>query len=265
MNYLAWLLGASALFSLLERLRPERPHQKAIRPQLGNDLFYLLFNGHFYSIVAGLAVTWTAGKTRGWLDGIGLLPEQGLLDSTPWLVTALVFMVVSDFLQWCVHVALHKVPFLWQLHKVHHSVVDMDWAGNFRFHWAEIVVYRSLLYVPLLFLGGPIEALFPVYVFGTFWGHFNHSNLRIGLGPLGYVMNSPRMHMWHHDASSEGGVGKNYGIVRSLWEFLFRTAYWPRDRAPRSLGFPGIEHLPRHLPGQLIWPIGQGRSAKPSN
>lgn len=262
MNYLYWLLGASLLFLVLERIRPERPAQKLLRPQLGNDLFYLLFNGHFYAIVAGVAVTWTAGQARGGLDAIGLLPEHGLLDGAPLLVVALVYMLVADFLQWSVHVSLHKIPFLWEFHKVHHSVVDMDWAGNFRFHWFEIVVYRSVLYIPLLFLGGPIEALFPVWVFGTFWGHFNHANLKVDIGPLGYVMNSPRMHMWHHDASTEGGIGKNYGIVLSIWDFLFRTAYWPRDRAPKALGYPGIERLPRALPGQLVWPLSRGKQPR---
>ncbi|MFT7485481.1 MAG: sterol desaturase/sphingolipid hydroxylase (fatty acid hydroxylase superfamily) [Candidatus Paceibacteria bacterium] len=255
MTYVQWLLVASLTFLVLERLRPERPHQKLLRPQFANDMFYLLFNGHFYAVVAGGAVAWSARHTRDLLDSVGALPEHGLLDDAPWIVAFLVYMFVNDFMQWCVHVSLHKIPFLWEFHKLHHSVVDMDWAGNFRFHWVEIVVYRSLLYIPLFFLGGPIEALFPVWVAGTFWGHFNHANLQVDIGRLGYLMNSPRMHLWHHDASTEGGVGKNYGIVLSLWDFLFGTAYWPRDRNPKSLGYPGIEKLPRLLPGQLIWPL----------
>ena len=97
-----------------------------------------------------------------------------------------VFLVVSDFLQWCVHrLLLHRVGFLWQFHKLHHSVKEMDWAANFRFHWMEVVVYKSLLYIPLFcWLGGSYGPLMSVYVFATVWGHFNHSNVHIGLGPL---------------------------------------------------------------------------------
>ena len=99
-----------------------------------------------------------------------------------WAQFALYF-VLSDFLQWCVHNLLHRVPFLWQFHKVHHSVHEMDWAANFRFHWMELVVYRSLLYVPLVvWLGGSSAPLFAVAVFATAWGHFNHANLDVGLG-----------------------------------------------------------------------------------
>lgn len=135
----------------------------------------------------------------------------------------------------------------------------MDWPEIFRFHWSKIVVYWSVHYIPLRFLGGPIEALFSVWVFGTFWAHFNHANRRVDIGPPGYVMNNRRMRMWRRDASTEGGVGKNYGIVLSIWDFLFRTAYWPRDRAPKALGYPGIERLPRALPGQLVWPLSRGK------
>jgi sterol desaturase/sphingolipid hydroxylase (fatty acid hydroxylase superfamily) len=125
----------------------------------------------------------------------------------------------------------------------------------------ELVVYRSLLYVPLFWLGGDPEPLFAVAVFATAWGHFNHSNLDVDIGPAGYVFNSPRMHLWHHDASTEGGVSKNYGIVLSCWDWLLHTAYWPRDRAPERIGYSGDAELPRDLPRQLLFPATRKRSA----
>ena len=255
MTYLHWLLALSGLFFLLERLWPARPAQPALRPGLGRDLFYLLFNGHYFAVLTGSLVALLAGWTRSELTTRDLLPEHGLLDAAPLWLAGLAYFVVSDLLQWCTHVALHKVPALWRIHRVHHSVVDMDWAGSFRFHWLELVVYRSVLYVPLALIGGKLDALFPVWIFATFWGHLNHSNLRIELGPLGRVLNSPRMHLWHHDASAEGGTSKNYGIVLSLWDWLFGTAYWPRDRSPRALGFPGLDRLPPSLLGQQTWPL----------
>jgi sterol desaturase/sphingolipid hydroxylase (fatty acid hydroxylase superfamily) len=91
----------------------------------------------------------------------------------------------------------------------------------------------------------------------TIWGDFNHANLDAGLGPLGYVLNNPRMHLWHHDQSSEGGVAKNFGVVFSAWDFLFGTAYWPRERSPERLGYPGMEEMPRSFHGQLLWPVAR--------
>lgn len=256
MSYWQWLAVASMAFVLAERLLPARPGQRIGRPQLANDLFYNAFNGHFWAVLTGGFTTALAS----WISGIvaPLLPfpalDQGLAE-VPWVAQCAVILVVSDLLQWCVHNLLHRVPFLWWFHKVHHSAQRMDWSVNFRFHWMELVVYRSLLYVPLALLGGAPTAIFAVAVFATFWGHFNHANVDVDLGPLARIFNGPRMHLWHHDASTEGGVAKNFGIVLSVWDFLFGTAYWPRDRAPERLGYPGDEEMPPDLARQMIFPL----------
>lgn len=255
MDYIEWLIVASVAFFILERLKPARPDQRAFRPQVSNDIGYLLINGKFYSVLSAGIVAWFATGANGLLDNLSLMPERGWLAERNFWLQIVVFLLISDFLQWCVHNLLHRVPFLWSFHKVHHSIHDMDWAGSFRFHWVEIVVYKSLQYVPLLYLGGDPEPLLVVYVFGTFWGHFNHANLDFGIGPFAYIFNSPRMHLWHHDASEEGGIAKNFGIVLSLWDWIFRTAYWPRDRTPERIGYPNDQELPRALPLQLIFPL----------
>ena len=76
MSYLPWLLGVSAFFVLLERLRPARREQRVLRPQLGNDLFYLLFNGHAYALVTGSLIGAVALSTREGLARLGWLPEH---------------------------------------------------------------------------------------------------------------------------------------------------------------------------------------------
>ena len=263
MIYWHWLLAVSLFFVVLERLLPERPRQGPLRRQLLNDLGYLAFNGHFYALLAGGITGAVALFTREHLTPLLPFATEGThLASLPFAVQFAIYLVLSDFLQWCVHVTLHRVPFLWNFHKVHHSIHEMDWAGNFRFHWMELVVYRSLLYVPLALLGGDGEPLFWVAVFATFWGHFNHANVRLDIGPLGYIFNSPRMHLWHHDASDEGGVAKNYGIVLSVWDWLFRTAFWPRDRAPERVGYPGDGEMPSDLPRQFLFPLLKRRASE---
>ena len=66
--------------------------------------------------------------------------------------------------------------------------------------------------------------------------------------------------MWHHDASSEGGSAKNFGIVLSLWDFLFGTAYWPRDRAPERIGYAGDEEMPTDWVRQEVFPLWRRRA-----
>jgi sterol desaturase/sphingolipid hydroxylase (fatty acid hydroxylase superfamily) len=43
------------------------------------------------------------------------------------------FFLISDFIQWNVHRLLHTIPFLWKIHKTHHSVKEMGFAAHFRY------------------------------------------------------------------------------------------------------------------------------------
>ena len=257
MEYVDWLILLALAFVVLERLFPWRKGQQLLRVGWLRDIAFLAVNGHLFGLWTQQVNAWVYGGAANTLESIGVPSEPQLITQWPLWAQFLTFMVVSDFLQWCVHNLLHRVPFLWQFHKVHHSVTEMDWIANWRFHWMEILVYKSLQAIPLAMLGAQYDAAFWVYVLGTAWGNFNHSNLNVSLGPLGYVFNNPRMHLWHHDISTEGGPFKNYGIVFSAWDFLFGTAFWPRDRSPAEIGYPGMEEMPPHFGGQELWPLSR--------
>ena len=135
----------------------------------------------------------------------------------------------------------------------------MDWIGNWRFHFVEVVVYRSLLYPFAAFFGFDVQAMFWYGVVSVLGGHFAHANLRCSLGPLRYVVNTPDMHAWHHTHPEAGPPDHNFGIVLSVWDWIFGTAYMPRGRMPARLGFTGIEHYPHNVFGHLVAPIKPGR------
>ena len=260
MNYLHWLVGISLAFVVLERLFPWRREPAAAPPRLAPRSPLPRVQRSRLRPPGGRGNGWVAVQATRLLQEAGLAFDRSPVPQWPFWVQFLVFFVLSDFLQWSVHNMLHRVPFLWTFHKVHHAIDTMDFIGNFRFHWMEIVVYKTAQWLPLALLGASPRAVFWVAVFSTFWGDLNHANLNVGLGPLGYVFNNPRMHLWHHDASDEGGVAKNFGIVLSLWDFLFGTAFWPRDRSPERLGYPGDETMPRGFLGEIAWPIARRRA-----
>jgi sterol desaturase/sphingolipid hydroxylase (fatty acid hydroxylase superfamily) len=126
----------------------------------------------------------------------------------------------------------------------------------------ESVVYQSLTYLPLVILGVDPLVILCVAIFATLMGHLSHSNLDITWGPLRYVFNSSRMHIWHHmrNFPQHSPSGVNFGISLSLWDWLFRTAYWPtKDESPgqqpERLGFPGMEKMPGSLPWRFLSPL----------
>jgi 3-mercaptopyruvate sulfurtransferase SseA/sterol desaturase/sphingolipid hydroxylase (fatty acid hydroxylase superfamily) len=253
------LAAMSGFVMLLERLFPWRPEQKQLRPKLWSDLIHLVFNGHFLGLLlAGLASTWILPHVDKWLAAEGLTDSVYRNAAADWPLWAqiIVALVVVDFIQWCVHNLLHRVPLFWEFHKAHHSVKDgeMDWIVSFRFSWLEVIVYKSVLYLPLVFFGFRWEALMFHAIFGTLIGHFNHSNLNLGHGPWRYVLNSPRMHIWHHDYEGDSRTTVNFGIIFSCWDWIFGTAKMPAD-PPAHLGFDGVETFPDNFFSQEIWPL----------
>jgi len=258
-GYFFWLLLISAGVFALERLRPWRRQQRVLRPGLGQDVFWLLFNGHF----TGVSVAYGATAALRWASpALEWAESLRILSAAPLWAQGLLAFVGKDLVEWCGHNLLHRVPWLWELHKLHHSIVELDWIGNFRFHWGEIVVYRALTYFPLAVLGVDPRVLLVLAAVGTLIGHLNHSNVDLTWGPLRYVFNSPRMHVWHHDVAwpADRPHGVNFGIALSLWDWLFGTAYWPsREEAPTQqpakLGFVGMERYPRSTIDRLLFPL----------
>ena len=228
------------------------------RRGFGQDLFWLVFNGHYLGLVlamgTGRLVTWMNGA----LHDLGLpVPESlALLSGAPLWLQFVLFLVIKDFVEWNIHRLLHNVPWLWELHKLHHSIEQLDWIGNFRFHWGEIIVYKTLSYLPLVILGVDHRVLFAIALLWTVMLDVNHANVPFSWGPLRYVLNSPKMHVWHHDIELHGKGGQNFGQLLSVWDWLFGTVYWPRDREhPDELGFEGIESYPQGVLGRMIFPF----------
>lgn len=261
MVYSVWLFFLSLLFLILERFWP-RKRQSVLRPGIWNDVFYLVFNSEYLGVFIGAV----AVHTIAWLDRSLELAHMkqafymNAMSGKPFWVQFVVLLLVFDFVQWLIHNLLHRVPFLWRFHKVHHSIEHMDWIGNWRFHWAEIVVYRTILYPFAAFFGFGVPAMFWYGVVNTAIGHFAHSNLRWRIGPLRYIINSPELHVWHHTHPECGPLDRNFAIGLSVWDWLFGTAWLPRHD-PARLGFAGIESYARNVFTQAVAPFLPSRGA----
>jgi sterol desaturase/sphingolipid hydroxylase (fatty acid hydroxylase superfamily) len=249
----------SAAVALAERLVPWRGQQRQLRPGLWSDLVFLVFNGHFLGVIVyGLSLRYLAQPFDAWLLQLGLhdVLYREVAAGWPLWLQIVVALLATDFIQWCVHNLLHRVGFLWHFHQTHHSVRDgeMDWIVSFRFQWTEVILYRAVQYLPLAYLGFDARAVMFHAIFGTAIGHLNHANLNLSYGPLRYLLNNPRMHLWHHDFESTASTTVNFGIIFSLWDWVFGTAKLP-DTSPARIGFPGVEAFPRGFFGRTAWPL----------
>ena len=258
-NYFYWLLGLSLLVFAFEIIIPWRKKQPIFRKGFWLDAFYMIFNFFLFSLIGYNALSNVGVELFN--DFLGLFGIDNLVaievQDFPVWAQLLIMFVIADFIQWNVHRMLHRVPWLWKFHQVHHSVKEMGFAAQFRFHFVETLVYKSAQYIPLAMIGFGIEQFFVVHMFSVFIGHLNHANLDWSYGPLGYILNNPRMHIWHHAKAlpPEHKYGMNFGLSLSIWDYLFGTAYIPKSGKNIEIGFDGDERFPHDFTGQLTYPF----------
>ncbi len=259
-NYFWGLTVISLIVWGLEIAFPWRKNQSIIRKDFWLDGFYMYFNFFLFAIaVSGFY------KLLGILfNDLGISSKSlTLLDlsNLPMWGQLIIFFIILDFVQWFTHILLHKYPFLWKFHKVHHSVKEMGFAAHLRYHWMENIFYKPLKTLAVMVLGGfePEQAYIVHFVAITI-GHLNHSNIKITWGPLKYILNNPVMHLYHHAlVLPKGSYGINFGISLSLWDYIFKTNYVPEDSGTIELGFPGDENFPHDFIHQNIYGFGKSK------
>lgn len=258
-NYFYWLLGLSFVVWGLEVLLPWRKDQKLFRKGFWLDTFYIFFNFFLFSLIGYNALSNIGVELFN--DFLGLFGMKNIVavqvQEFPAWAQLLIMFVIADFIQWNVHRQLHRRSWLWEFHKVHHSVKEMGFAAQFRFHFMETIVYKSVQYIPLAMIGFGIKEFFVVHMFGVLVGHLNHANLGWNYGVFGYIFNNPRMHIWHHskELPEEHPHGMNFGLSLSIWDYLFGTAYIPKNGKNIELGFEGDEDFPEDFGNQVLFPF----------
>ena len=259
-NYLYGLIFISLAVFVLEILFPWRKNQAIIRKDFWLDTFYMFFNFFVLNLIILIALSnVTEQLFTDFLAVFNFKPISLQLfnfSNSPKIISLLVFFIVADFVQWNTHRMLHRVTFLWNFHKVHHSVKEMGFAAHLRYHWMEPIVYKAMLYIPLAIIGGfTIKDVFIVHFFTITIGHLNHANLGWDYGFLKYIFNNPKMHIWHHAKEMPNKYGTNFALTLSIWDYIFKTNYIPSDGRDIELGFANDEQFPKDFISQETHPI----------
>lgn len=162
------------------------------------------------------------------LTGAALIGQgQGLfvLAGFPLWLAGILGIIVLDGAIYAQHVAFHKVPVLWRLHRMHHSDLDLDVTTGLRFHPIEILISLGVKAVVILAFGIPAIAVVIFEVILNAMAMFNHANAGIpnAFEPwLRAFVVTPQMHEVHHSVIRTD-TDSNYGFNLSVWDRLFRT------------------------------------------
>lgn len=210
-----------------------------------------LLLGTAYFILIGSADAWQSAITAG-LAGFsspGFAAPRWLAGG---LTTVAQFLAV-DLGYWAVHLALHRVPALWEIHKVHHSAEVLTPLTSWRQHPLELIAIANvsglamgLTYGMTRWLFGASAAPFELFhinilmfLFLATTYHLRHSGIWIAAtGWLGCVIHSPAHHQIHHSTDPRH-FDRNLGSVLALYDWMFGTLHIPERRGRVQVGTPG--------------------------
>ena len=187
------------------------------------------------------------------------------------IVTATLLQVLAyDLAYWVAHYILHRVPFFWEFHKVHHSAEVLTPLTELRQHPVEILLVVNLIGFatgarlwrddlrpwpgvrPLTLMSGNILTMGFLFTYG----HLRHSSLWIPFtGIAGRILHSPAHHQLHH-STNPAHFDRNLGFALSVWDWAFGTLIVPtRTREPIAVGLSGGEDGFASLTEAFVRPV----------
>jgi sterol desaturase/sphingolipid hydroxylase (fatty acid hydroxylase superfamily) len=137
------------------------------------------------------------------------------------------------------HLVMHKIRWFWASHAVHHSATKMNLSVGVRLGWGGDLTGGFLFYLPLVLLGFHPVAVFGMLGLGLFYQFFLHVACPPKLGPLEWILNTPRHHHVHHASNAEC-LDKNFGSVLILFDRLFGTFAEAPKTEEMKFGLAGI-------------------------
>ena len=221
------------------------------------DVRYFFFHGltgHF--LMSGIAFaaymsainitlgleTFTEFKSAAARSGtIGFLIALGYL---------IIMAIVSDFLAFFLHYMQHKVPVLWQFHKVHHSGEVMHPLSNFREHPVDNIVYKLVINfgnglaagLLLNLIGYKPTAIEIIgisvvsFAFNMTAYQLRHSHIWLRWpGVWSKIFPSPAHHQVHHSRHPDH-LDKNFAFLFPIWDVIFGTYEMPEDNKDVEFG-----------------------------
>jgi sterol desaturase/sphingolipid hydroxylase (fatty acid hydroxylase superfamily) len=178
----------------------------------------------------------------------GLAADQGWglfnQHNAPFWLAFIASLLLLDLAIYTQHVIFHRVPWLWRLHRMHHTDLDFDVTTALRFHPLEIVLSMLIKLAVVVALGAPAVAVMLFEVILNATAMFNHGNVRLPLWldrRLRWMVVTPDMHRVHHSVRVEE-TDSNFGFNLPWWDRLFGT-YRDQPRAGHTGMTIGLEYF----------------------
>lgn len=253
------VLALMAVASVIEWAVPLREQARFTHGRVPTNLALVASNilvGLLLNAVLLTGSLWIG--ERGW--GIFQLLDIGGIAAT------VLTIVLLDFAAYASHVALHKSPWLWRSHLVHHSDATVDATTSYRHHPIEPLFRWGVTALVAWSLGAPLAALALYRTLSALNAILEHANIRVPRWldrSLIWFWVTPDMHKIHH-SRVQSQTDSNYANLFSFYDRLFKT-FTPTATAPAvQYGIEGFDTAERQtLPSLLRLPFVADREAIP--
>jgi len=206
----------------------------------------------FLFIPAGVTFVALMGYATNQVVGALMGSHAPLIGGPAGPVTIVIFtatmLLAYDISYYLYHVAQHRFPFLWELHKVHHSAEVLVGITKDRVHPLDDLMNRAWDGIVAGFFFGlwTLIALDPVEV--TIFGinvyvirnilmvdFVRHTHFKISFGPLNNIILCPHWHQLHHSVDPRH-YDKNFGLLFAFWDRMFGTLSVPKPQEDFKFG-----------------------------
>lgn len=223
----AVFFGAIILFGLLETLAALRTDGARRRRRWPTNWGLTVLN---IVVLGALPVTALVVSDFARDRGLGLL---NLID-VPLAVALPAGIAIFSLQSWAVHFAMHKLPVLWRIHRVHHTDRHMDISTTVRFHPVEFLIQAPMGAAIILATGAPPVAVILYELMDALINVFSHSNIRLPRkveAVLSRLIVTPYLHRIHH-STKPAETDTNFGATLPVWDMMFGTY---RRKSPEAL------------------------------
>ncbi len=243
--------GVLLIMGIAERLAPRRVLGQSLSARWFRNLSVVVLNtialrlGFFFLPTLAVGFAFLVEDR-----GIGLF---NLVDLPLWL-ELLAAILLLDLAIWAQHVAFHRVPLFWRLHRVHHADMDIDVTTGLRFHPVEIILSMLFKFAVIALLGPAAVAVLVFEVVLNGAAMFNHANFRLPLWLdriVRTIIVTPDFHRVHH-STIVGETNSNYGFNLTLWDRIFGTCVSQPSRGHDGMDIGLAEYRAGDRQG-LLW------------
>jgi len=235
-------------------LRALFPRRIAKHPSTLVDVSYLFFNLFIFGAIFGWALVSyqviANGVSNSLTTAFGAVTPSALPEFAARTLITLALFLAYELGYWLHHYLCHRVPFMWEFHKVHHTANVLTPLTVFRVHPVDTWLFVNILALVIGTTSGVANYAFGVttyqyalsstniilVVFIHVYIHLQHSHLWIAFrGLAGRVLISPAHHQVHH-SNNPVHFNRNLGSCLAIWDWLFGTLHLPA-KEPERLSF----------------------------